>query len=150
MWKRSRNKREWWKKRWKRKRISCCCVMCAPWQMVWNRFPCVCQRLPATKTLKEHMGLNEHGEENHTAWSGFPWSTGTLKSAWSSSNAVIYEGERKRDDDDIISEIKRHITIKFHSGSTLLLAPPHLQIIICDVSLALPVWQKKSTKVVLA
>lgn len=35
-------------------------------------------------------------ESKPTAWRGLPWSIGTLKSAWSSSNAVICEGEGKK------------------------------------------------------
>lgn len=52
-------------------------------------------------------------EHKPTAWSGLPWSIGTLKSAWSSSKAVICEDERKRSENYIISKIKGQYRMKY-------------------------------------
>lgn len=58
-------------------------------------------QLTSTQIHCDKMWIKMTKEWTPTAWSGLPWSIGTLKSAWSSSKAVIW-GRRK---EDVLSDL---------------------------------------------
>lgn len=84
--------------------VLCCAVCCPSAKTLKLFFPYVptitihpltirFQRNVQRKCL---VWMKMRRESKPTAWRGLPWSIGTLKSAWSSSNAVICEGEGKK------------------------------------------------------